>query len=110
MTTIDPVVRAELEAIRARIDAILTPAVSTVESKPDEPRRMRVGAYASARGYAPRTVTRWCAAGMPHVGKRQSRRILVAEADAWIADGGPDRAAGAARAAGRTAAAIAAMQ
>ena len=61
-----------------------------------EPRRMKVSAFASARGYAPKTVTRYCALGMPHVGRGKARRILVVEADAWLAKGGSEASARAA--------------
>jgi hypothetical protein len=41
---------------------------------------------------------------MPHQGKGKARRILVVEADRWIDEGGPQRAAKAAKAAGQAAA------
>jgi hypothetical protein len=58
-----------------------------------EPAMMKVCDYATARGYAPRTVSRWANLGMPHQGKGKARRIKVREADVWIAEGGPEKAA-----------------
>lgn len=110
------IIRAELEAIRARIDATLAQLPAAPAPAPNplaEPRRMKLSVYASTRGYAPKTVARWCSLGrdpLPHVGQGRARRILVAQADAWIDGGGPARAADAARAAGREAAAQAAIQ
>ena len=49
---------------------------------------MSVKAFADARGYSARTVSRYCEQGMPHAGKGRARRILVVEADAWITMGG----------------------
>lgn len=106
-----PAERATLLAMKAQIDAMLGGTEEPAAPPPPaEPKRMRVSTFARARGYAARTITDWCNAGMPHVGKGAARRVLVAEADRWIADDGPARAAEAARLAGRQAAARAAMQ
>lgn len=58
-----------------------------------EPNRMKVSAYARSRGYAARTVSRYCQLGMPSVGRGKARRVLVHEADEWIASGGAAAAA-----------------
>jgi hypothetical protein len=55
--------------------------------------RMKVSAYARSRGYAARTVSRYCQLGMPSVGRGKARRVLVHEADQWIASGGAAAAA-----------------
>jgi hypothetical protein len=51
------------------------------------------GDYARARGYSPSTVTKWANLDMPHTGNGKARRVKVREADAWIADDGPRKAA-----------------
>lgn len=85
--------RAELyamvDATMARVFPAPAAPADPAAGASAEPRRMKVGDFARARGYSPRTVTRYCAIGMPHVGAGKARRILVIEADAWIARGGP---------------------
>jgi hypothetical protein len=101
--------RVELEAIRRVVDALLSqlPAAVLPASPQAEASRMRVRQYGDARGYASATISKWCRAGLPHVGGGHSRRVLVTQADEWIAGGGPARAAAEARLAGRKAAATA---
>jgi len=102
---------ARLVAMRAELDDLIARATQP-EEKPVErlPPRVSPRAYARARGYTDGTVRRWCAAGMPHVGEGRARRVVVAEADAWIAAGGPQRASERAERSGRKAAAARAIQ
>jgi hypothetical protein len=91
-----PEVRAELQAMRDRLDQLLgmpEPANQPAPPIQDERVRMPVCDFARARGYHPDTITKWANLGMPHVGQGKARRILVREADAWIASGGPQNAA-----------------
>lgn len=83
-----------LERVLGRGAPLPAPSTATTSAPAHEPepRRMKVGQYAAARGYVSRTITGLCANGLPHVGRGQSRRILVAEADAWLAER-PDLAA-----------------
>jgi hypothetical protein len=99
-------IRAELVEVRARLDALLAqlPALVVLEPAPPAPAWMRVGKFAAARGYSSGTISRWCAAGLPHAGRGAGRRIDVVKADEWIRGGGPARAAEASRVAGRKAA------
>jgi hypothetical protein len=83
-----------LLALRAEIDSMLQelgPAPSVAQAQPGA-RFMKVGDFAAARGFSSRTIRDYCELGMPHRGEGKGRRVLVAEADAWIDGGGPRRA------------------
>lgn len=88
--------RDRLLSMRAEIDALLaelpdgasapTPAAAAAQ------RFMKLPAFAASRSLSSRTIRDYCDLGMPHQGEGRARRILVAEADAWIAAGGPRKA------------------
>lgn len=79
--------RAALELARAVIDRILgsaapTPEVS--EPPPDEPKWMKLKDYCVSRSIGRRTLDRLIAQGFPTKGVGHSRRVVVADADAWM--------------------------
>jgi hypothetical protein len=93
-------VRSELLRLRSELDRLL-------ERMPDEPgesrtmnlqhavrpgRYMKVPAYAELKGLSARTIRDYCDLGMPSEGVGRGRRVIVAEADAWLASGGPSAA------------------
>lgn len=91
--------RIALALIRRGFAVVSGPAPASsavpgpVEIVDPEPARMKVPAFAGARGYNASTIRRWCDAGMPSIGSGRARRVHVREADAWIRDGGPKAAA-----------------
>ena len=92
--------RDELLELRARIDRLLeeVPTQPTLSVVSTAQRYMKVPAYATKTGMSARTIRDYCDLGMPHEGRGHSRRVLVAEADQWIKEGGPQRARGARKA------------
>jgi len=69
-------------------------ARATAPEPPEHERiYMNVTDYARARGYSPGAITKWANLGMPHLGEGKARRIRVRQADVWISDGGPSKAA-----------------
>ncbi len=85
-------IRDELLDLRERIDGIIR-ELPPAESRPEQASRyMKIPAYAESRGLSPRTIRDYCELGMPHEGEGHSRRVIVAEATAWIANGGPRKA------------------
>lgn len=84
-------IRATLLQLRAEIDAALAelPAESPQLASA---RFMKVADFAAAHNYSTRTVRDYCELGMPHQGEGRARRVLVAEAETWIASGGPRKA------------------
>ncbi len=84
--------RAHLLALRSEIDAILSKLDGAGPSAPAPARFMKVADFAKAHALSARTIRDYCDLGMPHRGEGKGRRIVVAEADEWIAAGGPRRA------------------
>jgi hypothetical protein len=84
--------RERLLAMRAEIDAALAelPGDPNVSATPA--RFLSCPKFAELRGLSDRTIRDYCEFGMPHVGEGRGRRVLVAEAIAWIDGGGPARA------------------
>lgn len=80
--------RAKLLSIRANIDAALAelPANEQIAPAPakSEPRWMRLGDYATARSFSRRTLHTMIVEGLPTTGDGKGRRVIVAEADAWL--------------------------
>jgi len=86
----------------------LAPLIAAELRRPSTgPSHMTAGEYAARIGVSVRTTRSWIAAGMPSVRAGRVRRIIVADADRWLADGG---ARGSAARAGRAAARRAAMR
>lgn len=58
------------------------------------PRFLSIARYAKHAGYGERKIRRWVALGLPmtNVPGETRQRVCVAEADAWIARGGAERA------------------
>lgn len=88
MTTI----RDRLLQMRTEIDQILGEMTDVPRPPVPASRFMSVPQFATSRGFNARTVRDYCDLGMPHVGEGKGRRILVAEAVAWLENGGPKRA------------------
>lgn len=86
--------RKRLLAIRADADALLA-ELGPVEppAAPEPPRFQTPAKYARERGYSGKTVARWLKLGLPKIGSGRQTRVRVAEADAWLAAGGPEAAA-----------------
>lgn len=78
--------------LRATIDSMI------VELGGDRPqvrgasRFMTVPDFADWSGFSPRTIREYCELGMPHRGEGRNRRVLVAEAEAWLTTNGPRKA------------------
>ena len=106
-----PAVVAEIDAMVERLRELRERLVAPEQSVEQRlPAYVRAPAYARARGYTPEAVRKWCSQGMPHLGAGKALRVDVVRADAWLRDGGPQRARDAAGLAGRAAAAAKAMQ
>lgn len=90
-------IRAELLHIRSRCDSALaslpSSSPSAANDAPHVPVFMTSTEFASYRRCSAKTVSRYCAAGMPHSGEGHARRIPTKEAVAWLEDGGPQKAA-----------------
>lgn len=88
--------KQELIRLRAEMDALIAtlPDDDSGSTQPvaAAPRFMKLSAFASSRNFSSRTIRDYCDLGMPHQGEGRARRILVAEADAWIDAGGPRKA------------------
>lgn len=87
-------IRARLLSLRSEIDALLVEVgVDVAAPEPAPVRRlMKLPEFAEVQGYSARTVRDYCELGMPHQGEGRGRRVLVQEAIAWIAEGGPRKA------------------
>ncbi len=87
--------RTELLHIRSRCDSALASLSSPAPANDANP----VAAYMTSTEFADfrrcsvKTVSRFCAAGMPHSGGGHARRIPTKEAVTWIDNGGPQFAA-----------------
>ena len=87
------ITRQRLLTMRAEIDAALAELGAYETATPVLVGRiMKPMDFATYRHLSPRTVRDYCDLGMPHEGEGRSRRILVIEAERWIANGGPRRA------------------
>jgi hypothetical protein len=86
-------VRARLLSMRAEIDALLAALPDDGRAATATPmatrRFMKIAEFGKLHGFCARTIREYCDLGMPHQGEGKSRRILVAEAEAWLAAGGP---------------------
>ncbi len=81
--------RATLGAARAILDRLLasgcdTDVASRHEQPTEEPKWMRLTDYARARSIGRRSLDRYIANGFPTKGAGHSRRVVVADADAWL--------------------------
>jgi hypothetical protein len=87
-TQIAITLRAHLTAIRDFATAELAklppePAVTPSTSAP-EPKWMKLTHYARARSMSLKTLYVRISEGLPTVGEGHGRRVIVAEADAWL--------------------------
>ena len=88
--------RATLLRVRERIEEMLSavppsrPAAAVARGARDW---MRICEFARTHHYSTKTVSQWCKLGMPHIGNGHYTRIDVREAEKWIADDGPTKAA-----------------
>ncbi len=71
-------------AIRALAELGEEPAPLAAPPPTPEPRWMRLADYARARAISLRTLHNRIAEGLPTSGEGHARRILVADADAWL--------------------------
>lgn len=83
--------RERILHMRSELDAILLELEAPTASQ-DLPRYLSVPKFAELRGFNERTIREYCELGMPHVGSGKARRILVAEAIAWLEADGPKTA------------------
>ena len=83
-------IKDRLLQMRSEIDALI--AELPGEQPAPTARFMSVPDFAELRGYSDRTIREYCELGMPHSGKGKSRRVIVADAIAWIDAGGPKEA------------------
>jgi hypothetical protein len=76
-------------ALRQIADVLsASPAAPIEQPAMQEPRALCVEKYAKSRGFSVSTVRRWIKIGCPHVLTGRGARIIVAQADAWLAAGG----------------------
>jgi hypothetical protein len=83
-----------LRAIGHALSGGATPvaAVSTASAPPDTaPLWLPIDEYAARTRYSKRSITQWISEGLPTVGEGKARRVIVAEADRWIAARGKTR-------------------
>jgi hypothetical protein len=91
MTALEKMLR-----LRQELDEVIADLQSSGGSEQAAaPRFMKVPDFAHSRGLSDRTIRDYCDLGMPHEGQGKGRRVLVAEAIAWIQAGGPKAARGA---------------
>lgn len=86
--------RDRLLKMRAEIDAMLAEMDDSTTANGQQPaaRFMTVPAFAEKMGFSDRTIRDYCELGMPHRGEGRGRRVLVAEAERWLDEGGPRKA------------------
>lgn len=81
-------VKAIANALRQIADVLDAPPAAPAGQPTQEPKTLCVDKYAKSRGFSVSTVRRWIKIGCPHVLSGRGARIIVAQADAWLAAGG----------------------
>ncbi len=84
----DAALVARLLALRSEIDALIVESGGTgpslAKGEPDA-EWMTIGRYCQARSIPRRTLHDRIREGLPTIGEGRDRRVIVAEADAWLA-------------------------
>jgi hypothetical protein len=90
MIDLTTTMRAHWHAVRAQAEAALAELDRAAEAEPPppaepEPRMMKLQRYLVSRDIPESTLHAYLAEGLPAKGAGRSRRILVIEADQWLA-------------------------
>jgi hypothetical protein len=84
----DEAVKTIARALRQIADVLDAPPAASAEQPAQEPKTLCVEKYAKSRGFSVSSVRRWIKVGCPHILTGRGARVVVAQADAWLAAGG----------------------